>query len=262
MLCENGKSLEDANDYLLIGCYEPAIMGKEMNWSGGAALNLAKVVELVLQTNDYNSFDELMDAYIKTVDSIFTTVADRSRRQEYLWPKVNPSPLLSGTMDTCMEQGLDVSRGGAKYNTTGCVCAGIANAADSLMVIKQLVYEEKRCSMTELKAALAANWKGYEQLRYIVKNRVPKWGNNNEQVDSIAVKITDFLGARINHEPNARGGVFQAALYAIIVTAKMFGSHTGALPDGRLAGRASDYEYRSKSRHGQKWFNLAYQLCD
>jgi len=55
-------------------------------------------------------------------------------------------------------------------------------------------------------------------------------------VDALAVTITDFLGRRINHEPNTRGGVFQAALYGIIGTAKMFGKPTGALPDGRLAG--------------------------
>jgi formate C-acetyltransferase len=83
---------------------------------------------------------------------------------------------------------------------------------------------------------LAANWKGYEELRLTAQNRVPKWGNNDDRVDGIAVKIADFLGKRINHEPNARGGVFQAALYAIIDTAKAFGKLTGALPDGRLAG--------------------------
>ncbi len=238
MLCANGKTREDAEDYILIGCYEPAVAGKEMNWSGGAVLNLAKAVELVLETGTYNSFNELMDAYIRELDSIFAKVADISRRQELLWPQVNPSPILSGTMDSCIEQGLDVSQGGAKYNTSGCVCAGIANAVDSLMVIKQLVFEERICSIDELKIALAANWKGYEELRLTAIKRVPKWGNNNEQVDKLALKITDFLGARINNESNARSGVFQAALYAISITAQIFGTHTGALPDGRLTGES------------------------
>ena len=65
---------------------------------------------------------------------------------------------------------------------------------------------------------------------------MPKWGNNDGRVDDLAVRITDFLGKRINHEPNARGGVFQSALYGIIGTARAFGRQTGALPDGRLAG--------------------------
>jgi len=236
MLRRNGKTLDDASDYILIGCYEPAVMGKEMNWSGGAALNLAKAVELVLAAGDYSSFDELMAAYIKTLDSQFVISADKSRREERLWPKVNPAPLLSGTMDSCMQKGLDVSQGGATYNTTGYMAVGIANAADSLAVIKQLVFEEGICTLGELRAALAANWKGWEELRLTAQHRVPKWGNNDDRVDGIAVKITDYLGERINHEPNARGGVFQAALFGIIVSAKSFGKQTGALPDGRLAG--------------------------
>ena len=236
MLRRNGKTLDDARDYILIGCYEPAVMGKEMNWSGGAALNLAKAVELVLAAGDYSSFDKLMAAYIKALDSQFAISADKSRREERLWPKVNPAPLLSGTMDSCMLMDLDVSQGGATYNTTGYMAVGIANAADSLAVIKQLVFEEGICTLAELRAALAANWQGWEQLRLTAQHRVPKWGNNDDRVDAIAVKITDYLGERINHEPNARDGVFQAALFGIIVTAKSFGKHTGALPDGHLAG--------------------------
>ena len=236
MLHRNGKTLEDANDYILIGCYEPAVMGKELNCSGSCAVNLAKLVEMVLASENYATFDELMAAYLETLDSQITLAMDRVRREERLWPNVNPSPLLSGTMDSCLESGLDVSQGGTQYNTSGALFAGLANAVDSLAVVKQLVYEEQQCTLAELKAALAANWEGHGELRLTAQNRVPKWGNNDDRVDRIAVQITDFIGERVNHEPNARGGVFQAAMYAIIGTAKRFGKPTGALPDGRLAG--------------------------
>ena len=236
MLRRNGKSREDSQDYILIGCYEPAVMGKELNCSGASALNLAKAVEQVLAAEDYPSFDVLMDAIILTLDANFTVVADRIRRWERLWPRVNPSPLLSGTMDSCIERGIDISDAGARYNTSGCCCVGLANTVDSLMVIKHLVFEEQRCSLTELNAALKANWEGHEELRLLARNCIPKWGNDDDRIDPIAVRITDFLGERINSEPNARNGVFQAALYGIIVAATSFGEKTGALPDGRRAG--------------------------
>jgi pyruvate-formate lyase len=236
MLQQNGKALEDADDYILIGCYEPAVMGKELNCSGACAVNLAKAVELVLASGDYASFDELMAAYLKVLDSQIALAIDKVRREERLWPEVGPSPLLSGTMDSSLERGLDVSQAGAAYNTSGCLCLGLANATDSLAAIKHLVYEQRRCTLAELQAALAANWEGHEELRLTAQHRVPKWGNNDDRVDGLAVEITGFLGKRINHEPNARGGVFQAALYAIIDTAKAYGKQTGALPDGRLAG--------------------------
>jgi pyruvate-formate lyase len=238
MLRQSGKTLEDASDYILIGCYEPAVMGQELNCSGASGLNLAKGVELALASGDYDSFEGLMAAYLATLEAQIALAVDRVRREERLWPQVSPSPLLSGTMDSCLEKGLDVSQGGARYNTSGCCCTGLANAADSLAAIKQLVYEEKRCTLGELRTALAANWEGYEDLRLLAQHRVPKWGNNDDRVDALAVRITDFLGQRLNHEPNSRGGVFQAALYGILDTAKALGAHTGALPDGRLAGES------------------------
>ncbi|MEW6359116.1 MAG: glycyl radical enzyme domain-containing protein [Planctomycetota bacterium] len=236
MLRRNGKRLEDAEDYLLIGCYEPAVMGKELNCSGAAAVNLAKVVELTLADGDPAAFDDFMAAYFSTLESQIAIAIDQTRRRERLWPRVNPSPVLSGTMDSCLEKGLDVSEAGAKYNTTGFLFAGLANAVDSLAAIEQLVYCERRCSLAKLKAALAADWQGFEELRLAARNRVPKWGNNDDRVDRFAVAITGFAGKRINREPNARGGVFQAALYAILPTAQRFGKLTGALPDGRRAG--------------------------
>lgn len=236
MLCRHGKRHADAADYILIGCYEPAVQGKELNTSGAAGLNLAKGIEPVLAAGDYTSFEALQDAYLRTLDASFTELAERVRRWERLWPAISPTPLLSGTMDSCQARGLDISEAGAEYNTSGCCCVGLADAVDSLAAIEQLVYREKACSLADLRAALAANWEGHEDLRLTALNRVPKWGNNDPQADRFAVWITDFLARRINHEPNARGGVFQAALYGILPTVQQFGKLTGALPNGRRAG--------------------------
>lgn len=238
MLIENGRTSEDAEDYLLIGCYEPAVMGREMNCSGAAGLNLAKSVELTLANGDYESFDDFIGAYYRTLESQMAIAFDKVRRAERLWPRVNPSPLLSGSMDACLDKGLDVSQAGARYNTSGFVFVGLANAVDSLAVIRQFIYIEKRISMAELRTALAANWEGFEALRLAARNRVPKWGNDDGRVDGIAVEIARFIGSRVNHEPNARGGFFQAALYGILGQVQNFGRNTGTLPDGRRAGEA------------------------
>ncbi len=236
ILTQNGKSREDAEDYILIGCYEPAVMGKELNCSGAGSFNLAKPIEELIKTGNYDTFENFYDAYIDLLKDKLNETMNQIRRWEKLWSKINPAPLFSGPMESCFQRGLDTSQAGAKYNTSGICCTGLANAVDSLAVIRQLVYEEKRCGMSDMKQALEANWQGYEELRLEAVHRVPKWGNNIEQVDQLAVKISDFLGVAINHEPNARGGVFQAALYGIIVAAQQLGANTGALPDGRLAG--------------------------
>jgi formate C-acetyltransferase len=238
MLEQNGKSREDAEDYILIGCYEPAVMGKELNCSGAGALNLAKPVEQAVCSGDYPSFDCFFTAYLNALDRNLALQMEKIRSWEKLWPEINPSPLFSGPMASCFERGLDISEAGAEYNTSGICCVGLADAVDSLAVVRQLVYEERRCTMSELRTALAANWRGYEELQREVVCHVPKWGNNDDTIDQLAIKISDFLGRRINREPNARNGVFQAALYGIIVAARALGSVTGALPNGHRAGEA------------------------
>jgi len=235
MLQRNGKSLADARDYVLIGCYEPAVQGRELNCSGAASVNLAKVIELAM-ADDHATFDGFLSGYLRHLDEQLTRAIGRVRREERMWPRISPSPLLSGGMDCCFESGRDVSEAGARYNTGGCLSAGLANAVDSLAVVEQLVYQERRCTLAELRTALADNWQGHERLRLLARHRVPKWGNNDDRVDRFAVLLTDFLGRRINHEPNTRGGVFQAALYTILTTARDYGRVTGALPDGRLGG--------------------------
>jgi formate C-acetyltransferase len=235
MLCEQGKTPEDANEYIFIGCYEPAIQGKELNCSGAATLNLAKAVEQTL-ASDYPTFEAFLAGYLGVLEGNLELLADRVRRWERLWPQISPTPFLGGTMPSCLERGLDISEAGAKYNTSGVCCIGLADAVDSLAAVRQLVYEDQNCTLAELRDALAVDWQGYDELRLTVRHRVPKWGNNDESVDRLAVAVTGFIGPRINREPNARNGRFQAALYGILPTVQGFGKNTGALPNGRRAG--------------------------
>jgi formate C-acetyltransferase len=235
-LRRNGRAPADAEDFILIGCYEPAVQGKELNCSGASGLNLAQPVLEALAAGDYPSFNEFLAAYFRILDGHCATIADRVRRWEKLWPRISPTPLLSGTMDSCLERGLDIAEAGAEYNTSGCCCSGLADAVDSLAAVEQLVYRDQRCTLAELRTALADNWEGHGELRLAARHRAAKWGNNDDRADRLAVQITDFLGRRINEEPNARNGRFQAALYGILPTVQSFGKHTGALPDGRRAG--------------------------
>jgi pyruvate-formate lyase len=235
-LIKYGKTPEDARNYVPIGCYEPAVMGKELNCPNAVNFNIAKGIELMMQDiSDDASFEELYQAYLQLIIPEMDHAMNLAKRFEKHWNKVNPAPFLSGTMIPCMESGHDVTEAGAKYNTTGFICIGIGSVADSLAAIEQLVYKDKVCSLAELKKALAADWNGYEQLRLIAINNVPKWGNNNDQVDHFAVEVADYFAKHINSSQNARGGYFTAALYSINYSTG-FGKATGALPDGRKAG--------------------------
>lgn len=234
MFRKRGKEERDGYDYVAIGCYEPAIMGREMCCSMAIIFNLAKPLETLLQKTTAGSFEEFFAEYRAAFLAEAKQAAHVARLRTAMWPEVNPSPLLSGTMRDCIASGRDVSRAGTRYNTSGVMCAGIGSVADSLYAVKTLVYEQKRCTLAELAQALRDNWREDEELRQ-ASLRLPKWGNNHAEVDALAREVCDLATGFFNREPNGKGATFQAGLWSIDHN-RFFGKKTGALPDGRRAG--------------------------
>ena len=251
-LVKRGKTMQDARSYLPIGCYEPAVDGKEAACTTNLVVNLAKGVELALhdgvdplsgrqvgpRTGDpcqFESFDAFLDAYTVQMDHVLERSAAAIAGHERLWSQINPSPLIASTIDDCMARGQDVGEGGCHYNAVGCVGAGLANAADSLLAIQRAVYEEERFTVTELVAALQADFEGYEAVRSFLVNRVPKWGNGDPEADRLAQYVASYYCAKIHSFTNERGGPYQAALYSFTFQWAL-GRGTGALPDGKKAG--------------------------
>ncbi len=248
MFRRRGKEEQDFYRYVLIGCYEPAIMGREMCCSMAAWGNMVRPLEAVL--NNGCTFDgvrigpecelpadgaEFEAEYFRQLDALVTRVMENTNAHERLWKTVNPSPLLSGTMRDCIESGRDVSDAGTRYNSSGFMCCGLGTAVDSLMAVKTLVDDRKLCSVAELSEALRRNWRGFESLRQQALRRSPKWGNNNPAADAEGRRIVKFLAEKINHTPNTRGGGFQLGLWSIDHNFT-FGKKCAATPDGRLAG--------------------------
>lgn len=244
-----GKTEADAHNYLLIGCYEPAIEGEEIACNMSIKLNMAKSIELALyngvdplsgetigiktgETETLYSYEAFYAAYCSQLKYQVTQAMEAIKSFEIYWNEINPSPLLSGTFAPCLASGRDISQGGAKYNNTGCMGGCLGNVADSLIAIKKLVYEEKKVTLEELKAILESDWQKDPALQQYVKHRIPKWGNNNPEVDSIARSIADFYTTLVNGTPNNRGGMFVASMFTLDFNL-IQGERTGALPDGR-----------------------------
>jgi formate C-acetyltransferase len=255
-LVKRGKTLPDARSYLPIGCYEPAVDGKEAACTTNLVINLAKGVELALhngvdplsgelvgaQTGDpaqFDDFGQFLAAYTAQMDHILERSAAAIGAHERHWTQINPSPLIAATIDDCLARGLDVGESGCHYNAVGCVGAGLANAADSLLAIRQAVFADDtagkpRFTMRELVQALEDDFVGHESLREYLIHRVPKWGNGDPDADRLAQYVADSYCGKIHSFTNERGGPYQAALYSFTFQWTL-GEHTGALPDGRTA---------------------------
>jgi len=236
MFRRRGKAEDDLIRFLPIGCYEPAIMGRELSCTMSALLNMPRIVEYVFAELDKpGGIEEVMDCYKQILAGVIDETLAQTRHWEERWPQVNPSPVISGTMDSCFEKGRDVSNAGTKYSTSGVMCAGLGTVADSFAAIEHLVFDRKLCSWRELRHCLANDWDGAESLRLMVQRKAPKWGNDNETVDRFAVDLADYTAEIINRTPNQRGGHFQMGCWSIDHSVK-FGKETKATPDGRKSG--------------------------
>ncbi len=231
-----GKAEDELIDFLPIGCYEPAIMGRELSCTMSALINMPRILEYVFTGLDSPaSISEVETRYRKILTGVVDETLAETRRWEERWKQVNPSPVISGTMDSCFAKGRDVSNAGAKYSTSGVMCAGLGTVADSLAAINHLVFESGICTWDELRRCLANNWDGAENLRLLAQRRAPKWGNDNRVADDFAVGLANYTAELINRTPNQRGGRFQMGCWSIDYSVT-FGRETKATPDGRRNG--------------------------
>lgn len=250
-LVRRGVPENEARSYILMGCYEPAILGKEVPCSGSQWVNIAKALEWALHDGidplsgrqmgprtgapeELRSFDDLYAAFRTQLTHLLESATDVQLAYERVWPQMNTSPLLSGTMIECVEDALDISAGGAKYNNTGVSVSSVASTVDALHAVRKWVYERSEITLPGLVEALDADWAGEERLRLLILRDREKFGNDCHRPDELANEITQHAAQAINSRKNARGGSFCAGISSID-HCLWFGEGTGAMPEGRRA---------------------------
>ena len=251
MIKDLGIEEKDARNYAIVGCVELTTHGNNLGWSDAAMFNLNKALELTMNhgkcllTNEpigldlgsietYESFEDLENAFQKQIDYFIEKMMKAEIVVEKAHQDCLPTAFLSTVIDSCLEKGVDVTRGGAKYNLSGIQMIQIANLADSLAAIKVLVYDEKMITRHELLEALQADFKGYEIIQTMLLNKVPKYGNDVKWVDELGAKWAGYFRERMKDYTNYRGGLYHTGMYTVSAHVPM-GENVGASPDGRNA---------------------------
>lgn len=263
-LVENmGASYEDAKNWCIGGCVEPQIPGKTHRWTEGGRYSYANAVEWVLlngyskpydysfglQTGDpkeFSDFNEFKDAVKKQLTVIIRNVVTLAKTAERVHLLQAPKPMQSLVTQGCIEFGKDTMNSGAIYNCgPGLETTGIADLADSLMAIKKFVYDEKYITMDELVQMVENDFEGQENMRLLLKNGAPKYGNDNDAVDSILKEFVDFSVDETVKYLNINGKPFSNGLVPVSANIP-HGKAVWSLPSGRkaldtLADGASPY---------------------
>jgi len=228
----------------MVGCNEPQLPGGI--FMGGTDFNVAKSVEhtFVNRREDVlcaKSFEEFFEIYQSELNKdIDEAVSYYNKFQSVRARDVN----LVSTMffEGSIERAKSITQGGAKNAIAAIDFIGLVTIIDSLSVVKQFVFDEKKITMAELASALDANWEGYEALHADIRKNAHFFGNNddisNECAALLAKAISDAMLPRISD----MGYHFLTGnLIGYNQHNKWFGDHIGATPDGRYAGDQISY---------------------
>ncbi|MCR5733981.1 MAG: hypothetical protein K6G22_05160 [Lachnospiraceae bacterium] len=242
---------KDRNDWSATGCVEPTISGKHMGHTNCMMFNMVAALEMALyngyhplmhwkvgpETGDvstFSTFEQFRDAFFVQLGFLADATCEYNNYLGEAHSVIRPTPFMSALITGCIEKGLDATKGGAKYNSSGTACIGLADIVDSLMAIKTLVYDRKQYTFSELVDAVKNNFEGNEVMRNIILTEVPKFGSGNDEAVEMANSVTKFMKECFWSHTNFRGGHYTTGFWSMS-NHVAFGSLTGALPSGRLA---------------------------
>jgi len=237
-LVKAGVPLCDARDYTNDGCSEILVQGRTNPWAFEGKLKLLKCLEKASwNLSEYDDYQDLLEVVKEEISTGVAMAVSSINILQRAAPRVAPNPWLSASIEGCVDNLLDLTMGGATYNNATINVSGVADTADSLAAIKKLVYEEKKITASELRQALESNFVGYEPLRQRLLNRAPKFGNDDDYVDTIAKELVGFIAEEITKHRNANGGRYNLGLFSYGEYIS-HGMVTGATPNGRKAGES------------------------
>ncbi|MFH1841843.1 MAG: trans-4-hydroxy-L-proline dehydratase, partial [bacterium] len=250
-MVRQGKSVEDAREGGTSGCVETGAFGKEAYILTGY-LNLPKLLELALHdgldprtdrqlgppTGDpagFEGFNELFAAWRAQLRHFIDIKIAGNAVIEKLYADFMPAPFLSLITDDCIAKGMDYNAGGARYNTSYIQGVGIGSLTDSLAALEKIVFEDGTLSVTDFVAALRDDFTDMEPFRQRLRNKLPKWGNDDDTADDLMGAAFDTFYDAVEGRPNERGGEYHINMLPTTCHV-YFGSVCGATPDGRRAG--------------------------
>jgi trans-4-hydroxy-L-proline dehydratase len=248
-----GKKPEDCRLYVGGGCQENVLANTEVNSRATIYLNLMHVFlmgffpekwafftkhkDFVLgKYHECAKFDDFYETFLQNLKIVVDAHIDERNRTESEGWRYNPCPLHSSTIDDCIEKGLDMMEGGARYSYGSISLTGIGTLIDSLFAVREVFYNRKIVSLMELQDILEQDFRGHEAFRLFLVNRIPKFGQDDEAILSFSSQVFADLARVTSGKPNSRGGCYEASLFSFRSFVG-FGEKTGATPDGRKAGQ-------------------------
>ena len=225
---------EDLSRFCGGGCTESMLAGLSNVGSLDAGVNLLLILEKVIKTNlsSATDFEEFYELYLTEVKNVVETVKKEINNSRKERAKYNPLPMRTLLIDDCIDKGLEYNSGGARYGWSIINFAGLINVIDSLLSIKELVFDKKKYTAEEILELLQSN--DIDFLREAIGLKY-SFGKDIEEVNSFSRKISERIFSMTETGELSFGEGFLSASIQFMSQAGA-GKHIGATPDGRSAG--------------------------
>ena len=246
-LIERGIPGTEAHRWVANSCMGLMMAPNEWSDMWGSVVNVLTSVELAanhgqpflaefpfklrsLVPQEFQTFDDLFEATCSFLDETISLLLDETRRRR---AQRSPNPFVSALLGDCIERGKDRLLGGCRYHTVIVEAFGLINAADALLAIRQLVFEDRRFTLDEM--ALAAKQNFAEHFEVLNKiRRIPKYGNDEPEADAMARRLAERFASSVRNHSDE--------IYTIAPSFHTLNAHvakgaiTAASLDGRQAG--------------------------
>lgn len=240
-----------AETYMPLGCGEIEFDHYSIGSPNGS-INTLKILELAMRGGyepmtgwtlgprtptlaSCKSFEEFYRYYTQHLEKYVEAQAEFEKYEYEITGKIHPFMMVTMLYDECLERGKAIFDGGCAYLAGTVELYGIVNAANSLAAIKRCVFDEKSITAEELEKALLNNFYGHEALRKKLMD-APKYGNDDEYVDSILVDLHDYLSETIMKQADRVGLASYLGVTINNAQNTTLGRWVGATPDGRKSG--------------------------
>ena len=215
-MIKEGVPKEEAWDYGVVGCLENTMCGNDRSGTVNCNPNLTKSIELTLWNgknlpgNDvatkpgeqigpetgtpesFQTWDEFFNAWKEQIKFIIKHTVDINNLCEEVKGEYIRQPYLSTMVRGCIEKGLDITQGGPELSFITIEGVGFATTVDSLLAIKKLVYEDKKYTIAQIKDAIENDFKDNEVMQTFLRNKAPKYGNDEDDADELARLIMEI----------------------------------------------------------------------
>ena len=255
-LAPQGYPIEDIRDWSATGCVEPTISGRHMGHTGSILFNLVAPLEMALhngahplmnwapgpatgsiEAGDFPDFDAFFNAFERQLRFLIGNAVEYNNMLARVHAEYRPTPFLSALMEGAVASATDVTRGGAMYNSSGTSNIGLSDVVDSLMVIKKMVFEEKKIPLTHMKTAIDTDFTDDPELHALIAKQAPRFGSGDPEALEMARRVTRLIHDIHAGHKNFRGGAYTTGFWSMSQHVA-YGTLSGALPSARRFGKA------------------------